>query len=70
VITTVIHIFVIAYPSVGQGLALDYCFHQLTGQRFSGEHVGSFLAGTRRLEKKRRIIVTRIAAVESIWGSP
>jgi hypothetical protein len=33
-------------------LALSYSFHQLTGQRFTGEHLGSFIAGTRRLEKK------------------
>jgi hypothetical protein len=28
---------------------------QLTGQRFSGDHIGSFLAGISRLEKKRRL---------------
>jgi hypothetical protein len=32
---------------------LGHCFHQLIGQRFSREHFGSFLAGTRILEKRR-----------------
>jgi hypothetical protein len=27
-------------------LAFSYCFHLLRGQRFSAEHLGSFLAGT------------------------
>jgi hypothetical protein len=36
-----------------QGLVLGYCFHQLTGQRFSRENLSSFLAGTRRWEKRR-----------------
>jgi hypothetical protein len=39
------------------GLFFGYCFHLLTGQRFSGEHLGSFLAGTRRLEKRRRVFL-------------
>jgi hypothetical protein len=38
-------------------LASGYCFHLLTGQHFSGEYLGSFLAGTGRLEKKRRVFL-------------
>ncbi len=34
-----------------------YCFHQVTGQCFPGENLSSFLAGTRRLEKKRRVLL-------------
>ncbi len=29
-----------------QGLAWYYCFHKLISQRFSGEHLGSFFAGS------------------------
>jgi hypothetical protein len=36
---------------------MGYCFHQLTGQIFSEEHLGSFLAGTKRLEKKIRVFL-------------
>jgi hypothetical protein len=36
-------------------LAFDYCFHPLTSQLFSGEHLGLLLAETGRLEKKRRV---------------
>jgi hypothetical protein len=32
-----------------------YCVHQLTSQGFSREFLGSFLAGTRGLEKKKRV---------------
>jgi hypothetical protein len=40
-----------------QGLVFGYCFHPLTGQRFSGEHLGSLLAGTSILEKKKRVFL-------------
>jgi hypothetical protein len=34
------------------GLALAYCFHQLTGQRFSGEHLDSFLVGNKKIREE------------------
>jgi hypothetical protein len=41
-------------PGIGFWL---YCFQQLTGQRFLGEHFGFFLAATRRLEEKIKIVL-------------
>jgi hypothetical protein len=41
----------------------------ITGQRFSGEHLGSFLAGTRILEKKRRVFLGVYFEVVTCDGS-
>ncbi len=49
-------IYLSAWPNISVaariGLELRYYFHQLISQCFSGEHLGSFLAGTRRLEQE------------------
>jgi hypothetical protein len=44
-----------------------YCFHQLSGQRFSGENLVSLLARTKRLEKRRSLfLVAYLVDVEDL----
>jgi hypothetical protein len=50
------HLFVTPWWNLSVALGIGcrcYCFHQLISQRFSGEHLGSFLEGTEEDWNKR-----------------
>jgi hypothetical protein len=43
--------------AVELGIVLAYCFHHLTGQRFSGEHLDSFLVRNKKIREEEMSIL-------------